>query len=90
MTIETKEIVGANFWNIIQEAVHLGQYGWEFKDAYWDLRDFHVTLKRDPKKARELAERVLNDLPARMTDRAEILAKARAARGKNKKEGEQE
>ena len=86
------QLTDSNPHNLSLQMQDYQHQGWEIDEAFPFTDHFGswtVGMFFNERRAHDIAERILNKRP-KMTDRAEIMAKARASRGKNKeKEGEE-
>jgi len=88
MTDELKEIEETNLFTFMVKFQEHVRAGWEVdieRPPYELAGYYHATLRFNLRRARDNAQKLLDDKP-KMTDRKEIMAVARAARGKNKEQ----
>lgn len=90
VTIDTQDLVDRNFETLIYKLEALVLDGWRIRreeGITFNGSSYVIIIERNPRRLMEMADRIISNAPPKKT-RAEIMADARAARFKNKKQGE--
>ena len=88
MTDELKEVMSPNLFTYMLQVQEHVRAGWEIdaeRPPYELAGIYHATMRFNLRRARDNAQQLLDNKPI-MTDRKEIMAIARASRGKNKEQ----